>query len=367
MIQRDDIAPAPRPRFVCVLADAGKAADGVRDHAYRLATQLQRDGFDAPVIPIPWHGSSIPARLGYLQEAARSRPDRFVVHYSHLAWSRRGLPFGFLVVVLWFRLHAPVTLWLHDPGLVAQGRIRYRIASAVKGVALHLAVQIAGTGVVSVSPAALPWANKSIKRRLAFSPSPSNIGTMHRTPLDDLFTVACFGQGIGTAGHERDPIARVSRVLVERVGPFRLRLLGALDEKPSALIAELERLGITCDAPGLLDPDSLRDRLAASHVFLMVRSGLTTRSGTLGAAFACGLPVVGMTGPETAYPIGEAGVILVRPGDWQAMAEALAALAGDPARQEELSLRSEAVAREHYSWEVACRRLLELVGARHPQ
>lgn len=364
MTERDN-ALTRRPSFVCVVADGGKAADGVRDHAYQLAARLQDHGVAATVIPIPWIDSSLAARIGHLRDASRTSPDRIVLHYSHLAWSRRGMPFGFLAIVAWFRLCAPVTLWLHDPGPVAPGRMRYRIASAVKGLALNLAVRVAGTGVASVNPAALGWATRSIRRRLVLCPSPSNVGARARTPPEDLFTVTCFGQGVGTTQREQGPMGNVARSLTERIGPFRFRLLGALDERPR-LVADLERLGVTCDAPGFLDSDSLRDRLAASHAFLMVRSGLTTRSGTLGAALACGLPVVGMSGPETAPPITDAGVILVADGDWEAMADALARLARDPTLQEELSRKSEAVAREHYSWDVACERLLDLVGATRP-
>jgi len=351
-----------RPHIVCVIADDGKVADGVRDHANRLAEHLRDHDIDADVVAIPWAGNTFASRLRALRDSIRGAPDCVVLHYSHLAWSRLGLPFGFLALVAWFRLRGPVTLWLHDPGLVGQHRLRYRAGSALKGCGLHLAVRVAGTGVVTVNPVALSWVTSSLANRVVLCPSPSNVGGKNRVPPVDLYTVACFGQGIGNARHEREPLTRVAEALVDRIGPFRLRLLGASDEAPASLLADLGRLGVTCDVPGFLPPDDLRDRLAASHAFLMVRSGLTTRSGTLGAALACGLPVVGMRGPETAPPLTDAGVIAMADGDWQAMADALTTLARDRALQEELSRRSQAVAREHYSWDVVCARLLRLVG-----
>jgi glycosyltransferase involved in cell wall biosynthesis len=289
----------------------------------------------------------------------RARPDEIVLHYSHLAWSRRGLPIAFTALVLACRVRAPVVTWVHDPDRITESHAKYRLVSWLKAIALRNAVRVGGSAVISVHPSRVYWMRTVLARRVAFCPSPSNIGGGPRVPPDDMFTVACFGVQVATLDREAEPILAIARELAAELGPFRLRLLGATGDRGlPKMVDDLTELGVEVDCPGRLDPTVLRERLAASHVFLVTRSGLTTRSGTLAAAFACGLPVVGMEGSETAEPIDRAGVVMTAPNDWSGMAAALANLARDPGYQRELSARSTAVSEQYYSWERAAASVL---------
>jgi glycosyltransferase involved in cell wall biosynthesis len=205
--------------------------------------------------------------------------------------------------------------------------------------------------VVSVEPSRVYWAMGFIRNRLAFCASPSNVGHAQWNPPSDMFTVACFGIDVDIVHREGPPISHVAEELARLIGPFRLRVLGASRVNGrQSFVEHLHNLGVECDVPGYLEADVVAERLAASHAYLASRGPLSSRSGALAAALGCGLPIVGYAGPETGFPVSEAGVVFVGSGDAKLLAEALAALSGDVARQAELSRRSSAAAEASMSW-----------------
>ncbi len=349
-------------RLMSFVSAAPYPADGVGDHAARLSEALGAVGVEADLTVVDWRRHGWRAAVRKVRERLRAKPDVTLVHYSHLAWSRRGGTARLLALVAMCRATSRVVLWVHDPGVQKGGGARRAVRGWAKGVGLRSAIRVAGRGVVTVDPSVIPWMRRSLLRCVVLCPSPSNIGFGVRTPPTDLFTVSCFGIDVASTDAEKGPLEQVCRALVALVGPFRLRLLGARsDTEPLPLAAGLSALGVVCDVPGALPADQLRAHLAASHAFVVLRRELSSRSGTLAAALACGLPVVGMRGPETAPPIFDAGVVFAARDDWRGFANELSALRDDPARQAELSARSSGAATRSLSWEVAARVVMELI------
>ncbi len=287
------------------------------------------------------------------RELSRSldpRPSFVLLHFSQMAWSRRGLPFGFVLVAARCRLAAPVTIWVHDPDRIPGHRLRHRFASMVKGVALRNVIRLCGSGVVSVPPASVYWARGRVMRRLFFAPSPSNIGERRRNAPEDAFTVTCFGIDVGSRTRG-EGIVRVAERLVGDIPDLRVRLLGSVSDRSGSWAAsQLRSMGVEVDEPGFLSPNELADRLAASHVFLSVREGLTPRSGAVAAALACELPVVGTVGSETTEPLTDAGILTSANRDWDGIAQHIKTLHSDPQLQLRLSRQSAKVASQSYTW-----------------
>jgi glycosyltransferase involved in cell wall biosynthesis len=333
--------------------DDERTVDGVVDHARHLVCALDNVGATSELIAMNWRESGVlTAAIRVLRALWLHRPRRFLIHYSQLAWSRRGLPFGLLLLVAACRVFAPGCVWVHDPDRVSTRRLlRHRLASAVKGVGLRSATRIAGMSVVSVEPSRIYWAKGVIRNRLAFCASPSNVGHAQWNPPSDMFTVACFGIDVDVVHREGPPISHVAEELARLIGPFRLRVLGtSRANRTESFVEHLQMVGVECDAPGYLEADAVAERLATSHAYLAARGPLSSRSGALAAALACGLPIVGYAGAETGFPVNQAGVVFVGSGDAKLLAEALAALSGDVARQAELSRRSSQAAAASMSW-----------------
>jgi hypothetical protein len=261
---------------------------------------------------------------------------------------------GLLALVTLVRRYTNVLLWLHDPAASTGHALRHRIIDAAKATALGSAALLVRRSIVSIHPSRLSWVRGRVRRRVSFAPSGSNIGTGTRCPPSDYFTVSVFGSELSSLASEVAAIEAVSRALVARIGPFRLRILGASDpEHTRSLVQSLEGLGVICDAPGALPKLDLAASLSASHAFLAIRRGLTTRSGTLAAALSCQLPVVGFRTQETAPPLSSDGMLMVAEHDYEGVAKALEKLRDDEQLQRSMSEWSSKTA-ELFGWDRAC-------------
>ena len=127
-------------------------------------------------------------------------------------------------------------------------------------------------------------------------------------------------------------------------------------EAESALRLELAGSGVEVSVLGLLPPDDIAKTLAHADVLLFVRGGVSSRRGSALAAIACGLPIVGYAGPETDFPITEAGLELVPQGDRDALAVALDHVLGDDLLRQDLRRRSLSAHADHFCWEKIAKR-----------
>jgi glycosyltransferase involved in cell wall biosynthesis len=177
-------------------------------------------------------------------------------------------------------------------------------------------------------------------------------------------TVAIFGvTGGELIARESADIGYAIRQVKSRAGELRLRVLGrnAVEAEP-ALRHELNGTGVEIETLGLLSPGEIAAALSSADVFLFVRGGISSRRGSAIAAIACGLPVVAYESEETAFPITEAGVLMVRQGDRTALAAELARVLADDGLRRELSERSKAAQRKYFSWEVISESFLRVLA-----
>jgi hypothetical protein len=276
-----------------------------------------------------------------------------VIHYSQLAWSKRALPLGTVAVAALTRIFCSGTLWVHDPDRIGVVRSRHRAGSFFKGIGLRLAIRIVGTGITSVHPSRVFWVTDRIRPRIAFCPTASNVGGADNAPPADRFTISLFDKYVVSDPSKAGAISEFVVALRERVGPLRIRVLGSgPPEAAAALARTLRELDVDADVPGHVTAEELRSRLAASHAFVVLRGPLSSRSGTVAAAIACGLPVVGFDGTETGPPLDAAGVIAVPIGDRAAIIDHLVRLEQRPDLRVALSKRSADVAEHTLNWRV---------------
>lgn len=144
----------------------------------------------------------------------------------------------------------------------------------------------------------------------------------------------------------------------------RLRLVGSGPDKD-----ELERLARRLGvaervefAPAVAAAD-VPTVLSGMDIFVLpslTQSNWMEQFGrVLIEAMGCGVPVVGSESGEIPHVIGDAGVITPE-GDVKALREALAALAGDPARRETLAEQGRARTLAHYTQEQVARDILRV-------
>lgn len=334
---------------VSVVATSPYATDGVRDHAALLSAELERQGVQTETVVVDWRGEGVKSAFRTLRELRSRRPSRILLHMSHLSWSKRGLPLGFLCVVALCQRAAPTVIWVHDPDRVNGSGIPHRVVSWLKGCALQTATAVTRGVIVAVEPEQVFWATARVRKKLTFCPSPSNIGRRKRIPPADMFTVAMFGNLIGV-GHDAERVQGIGVSIAGQIGPYRLRLLGSGDTEPATL-QTLRDVGVVLDRSGGSAAE-VAAKLAASHVFVAYRYGLSARSGSLAAAVACELPVVGFVGSETGEGMVELGAVLLPDYSPDGLASAVADLSRDPERQASLAAINGRAADTLYSWAV---------------
>jgi glycosyltransferase involved in cell wall biosynthesis len=158
-------------------------------------------------------------------------------------------------------------------------------------------------------------------------------------------------------------IAQVVRATARQLGTLGLLVLGRnAQEAEAPLRAALAGANVELEVHGVLTADEIERRLCEADALLFVRGGISSRRGSALAGIACGLPVVAYDGSETGLPITEAGVILAREGDRDALASNLTRVLSDDLLRNDLRKRSLEAREKYFSWDVIARKFLRVLN-----
>jgi glycosyltransferase involved in cell wall biosynthesis len=183
-----------------------------------------------------------------------------------------------------------------------------------------------------------------------------------RTSAEPNLRVCVFGI-TGGKDEEVQQIAAVSRHVADRLGAISLSIVGrGSAEVEDRLNSLLTGSRTSLHVLGVAPSESVSRGLSESDALLFVRSEISSRRGTAVAGIAHGLPVVGYEGPETAWPVTEAGLALAPMNDVQALAENLIRLATYIDWAKELSDRSRTAYKLHFAWPRIAERFVEVIS-----
>jgi len=346
---------------ISLLGPPQEPADGVLDHAHALSEALKQMGHSARVVQHLWD------RDGWLKSLVTLRgrlisADRVLMHYTHLAWSRRGFPIMALVVAA---LVGRKRLWvlLHDPGPFPGASPIRRVRAAIQVVVMLMLVRFASRAYVTIHPSCVSWARGRTRNRLALLPVGSNVEVAaagYETPLVPRpFTVAVFSI---TEGHW-DEAARVGRVVTIAATMLsrdvRLCVFGKGVESALPWLDMEIGHGVELVASGVMSRAEIVAQMNAADVQLFIRAAASSRRSSLIAGIAHGVPVVAFAGPETCWPITEAGVDLVPLGDIEAAARGITRVARDARWAAQLRRKNETAYARYFSWDRIATALLD--------
>ena len=339
-----------------LLGRRDEPTDGVVDYCENLRNAGPQRGLSFELARVDWAEKGWRDALAELREAAAAWRDRWVLlQFTTLAWSRRGFP-----------LRAPRVLDV------------LRLCGARPGVVFHDFFPLPGKGIVGN---AREYCQLRVLRRLyagsdlciftvpvnkvswlplrrdkaVFIPVGANCPEVAPMARDDSSTtraVAVYGitGGCRTMTEIADLGAALSRA-TKLAGPIRLLLFGrGSKEAEAALRSELAGADVQVECFGLVPPQQVSELLARTDVLLFVRGHISSRRGSAIAGIACGLPIICYSGPETAWPITEAGVLAVPMGDKEALASALETVLSDEAYRKALAERSRKAQDQYFSW-----------------
>jgi glycosyltransferase involved in cell wall biosynthesis len=357
--------------MIVLLGRRDSPADALEDYCRWLRVGLEKRGHPSQLVRVSWEEAGPVRALRRLWRESRKWKDQWVLaQYTALSWSRRGFPLLFLAALGVLKVRATrLAVVFHDPGAYSGTRLIDRMRRALQRCVMRTAYRWAERSIVNVPVGTVSWLPPK-PAKAAFIPVGANIPALlpaqhngHR-PLDRPKVIAVFGiTGGGTVGDEIEDIAFAASLASRRLQPLRLVTLGrGSKEAESRLRQALSGVKIEFAALGVLPPEEVSRTLADSDALLFVRGELSTQRGSAIAGIACGLPLVAYSGPHTAHPITEAGVIQVPQGDREELGKALVRVLTDEPLWQDLHQRSLRAQREYFSWSAIADKLVKVLN-----
>lgn len=349
------------PRLALVLSTA-ETTCGVTDYCHFLAQALETVGRETLVMNVPWRDRGWRKSLFDLRKRLKDAEcDWAIVQFTHLMWSRRGFPLGVMLVAatVWTS-RCRLAVVIHDPSGFSGKRVRDGLRRSAQFVIMRLLAKHAERTFVTIDEKHIPWLRDGDMKKVQFVPVGTNIPVVDCGGISrrDPFTIAIFGVTDSRFRNEASAIVGVLKAATSQPGSFTspcVRVFGRGASRVGDFMRhELDGVA-TVVASDIVSAEEVSRNLSSSDVLLFLRGELSSRRTSAIAAIAHGLPVVGTEGPETAWPIIEAGVVL-NPGNRpEALASSLLRIAGDPVWAAELRRRSQTAYRRYFSWQtIAC-------------
>jgi len=357
-------------QVIALLGRKDTPTDAVEEYCRYLAAALQAHEFQMQIRRVPWelHGWGQSLRALQLQ-AAEWRGTWVLVQYTALAWSARGFPLKFPRVLRMLKsAGARVAVVFHDVEPFSSPRLVDRLRHRMQSRTMRRALDLADAAIFSVPPERLSWL-KTIPSNVAFIPVGANLPSLESPASGssgDIPTVGVFSITGGEQGaRETQQILAAVQHASRKLGRIRLSVFGRHSELREEVLRQgLRKFPVELSVEGVVEPEQVVNRLAACDVLLFVRNGISTRRSSAIAGIAAGLPIIAYLNSETAPPITDAGVILVSPSDSEKLNEALVQVLSDANLRAELSARSRAAYKSHFSWPAIAERFAALLNAR---
>jgi glycosyltransferase involved in cell wall biosynthesis len=333
-------------------------------------------GIECDLVEVSWANDGWLAALRTLWcDAGRWSKKCVILQYTALGWSRRGFPLGFLLTQYVLRLRSVrFAIVYHDPLPFSGSRFVDRIRRRFQVWVMRKSLVSAASAIVTIPAEKIDWLRSAGK--VGFVPVGANIPASDKSSFPGgrrrgtkTKTVGIFGVtgGASVLGEATD-IAWAVRAAQTAGIDLRVLLFGrnSLDAEPLVRRA-LGDTGIVVEGLGLLDPKSVTAAFSQVDVVLFVRGGISTRRGSAIAAIANGLPIVAYESQETSFPITEAGVVLVPPGDVVQLGQQLRRILSDEDYRRCLCDRSALAHDKYFSWPVIAESFVRILAHKDDQ
>jgi glycosyltransferase involved in cell wall biosynthesis len=355
---------------IALLGRPDAPTDAVEEYCRYLGKALMREDFELIIERVMWpqDGWTRAAR-GLRRRAQGWRGAWVLVQYTALAWSARGFPLRFPLILKTLKaagVHVGVVF--HDVEPYGGTRVIDRLRRRVQLHTMLEALRVCDAAVFTVPMEKISWIKNHLGKG-CFIPVGANLPTASKAnSRKGIFThgklsVAVFGITGGESGRrEIDQIVDAVRFAVERAGNLRLIVLGRNAQGAEEELRErFQNSAVELHVLGVLPGEDVVRTLSISDVLLFVRGHISTRRGSAIAGIACGLPVIASAGSETAAPITEAGLALFSPQRKGDLGDVLLRVLEDEHYRASLAQRSWVAQQQYFSWPAIAARYAEFM------
>lgn len=345
--------------IVALLGRQDSPTDGVHDYCEFLGRALSHRGIEMTITRVDWIKKGWVAALRDLWRTSKAwRGGWVILQYTALAWSRRGFPFGALAAVAMLRCRGVrCGIVFHEPNRAGGARWSDWIRGSCQSWVIRRTYGLASKAIFADPLESICWLPKG-HSKAAFIPIGANIPTRVSAAANlrgsgEGRTVAIFCvTGAPHASIEIEEIAHTARSAISSGAPLRFVFFGrGTSEAREQIECAFRDIPVEVSVLGLLDASEIGRVLANSDVMLCVRGAIYPRRGSAIAGISCGLPIVCYRGPESTFPITEAGLELVPYRDRDALGKAVRRVLSDDLLRQELRRRSVQAHDNYFSWD----------------
>ena len=346
-------------RWVALLGRKDRPTDGVEDYCCYLASALKEHGISLETRRVNWDEEGWRAGLREIHKIAQEQTDSwFLFQYTALGWSRRGFPLRVPRLIRLLKRHgARCAVVFHDPNPFSGSRVIDRLRRMLQIRAMRRAIRLADVSVLTIPPERISWIPRATGNAVfipvgANLPSAEQAWRVQKDCTDSRATIGVFAISADVVGKgEVKLIAEAVRYTTEKTGKLRLVVLGKNSSEAGRLLQqELSGAQVQIIVHGILEAEEVPRVLGSCHAMLFTRGPISSRRGSAIAGIACGLPVIALEGSETASPVTEAGVVLLRTPTGDEFGRALVRVITDNAYRESLAERSRRAQERYFSW-----------------
>lgn len=355
---------------VALLGRRDSPTDAVEEYCTYLGSALRDFGFDLELARVEWEKDAWRVALQSLRsKAEKEKSAWFLLQYTALAWSQRGFSWRVLSVLRTLKESgARCGVVFHDAEPFFGDRLVDRARRQVQLATMRRALRLADLAAVTIPPEKIPWAAGAPRKPVfipigANLPSPEDAWKLRESRTSGVPTIAAFSLSPGQLGEEEAmAISRAALHVTEHIGALRVVVIGRNSEAARPVLEpSFSGRPVELVVHKILPAERVVKELGACDAMLFVRGPISSRRGSVIAGIACGLPVIGMAGWETAEPITEAGVVLVPPNATDELGPALLRVLIDHAYRDSLAERSRQAQTEHFSWRSIASKFAELL------
>ena len=357
--------------LILLLGRTDSPTDGVLDYCLCIKDKLVEKNIGCISYKVEWEDKGwLYSMYKVIKDSEKWENNWVIIQYTSLNWSRRGFPIGILLIYWILSIRkCKIAVVYHDTSGYPVHRLIDRIRRIHQHMIMRFLYKHSKASIFTVPLNAINWLNDLKKDKANFIPVGPNIPPyikVRRSGINKK-SIAVFGvTGGKNMLKEAEDIIHATKYVSHHLRfnkkKVQLIVLGRGSRESEPLFHQLlDGSNIPLKVYGLLPAKEITQTLSNADVLLFVRGPISTRRGSAIAGIACGLPIVAYAGPETSFPITEAGVRLVPQGDRHQLAEALLEVLSDDNLWLNLHRRSIEAYKRYFSWDVITQQIISFL------
>lgn len=371
LVSRVSFLGGDRRIMIALLGKCDYPTDGVEDYCNLLRQAFAVRGNGMDIVRVSWAVEGRLRSLHKVWQLIRGQQARWVlVQYTALAWSRRGFPALFVLVLCLLRARKMrIAVVFHDSAAYHGLRLVDRVRRNCQRLVMRSAYRLADKSILPVALERTSWLPADHAKAVFIPVGPNVPAVTACRALSNGHkpkTIAVFGVSGGrSADNEIADIAYVAKAAAGQLRGIRLTTLGRGSKESESRLRRVLEGAIEFNALGVLPAEMVSRVLMDADVSLFVRGPISTNRGSAIASVVCGVPLVAYSQPALPREFSEGGVLAVGIGDREGMARATVRVLTDSDLWLELHRRNRHASETYFSWQAIAKRfglVLDLVG-----